>query len=499
MPSETVISRNEIKLLTIDQANTFFPEFPRNAGTGGEIGASLRVAPGSLVQRATQVRRFNGIEVIAAPGEPLRSRPMPGDIVIHMIGGGVGHASVVAPSNVTGAKNLSTCAPWAHSEERGGRVRVVGDAPFAQSVSNGFAAGLTDSAGRLLEDLVLLRLVAPLGGPVTAPPAATETVPFPVEDLGGGSPFASKALDQCWSATQNLRRTLSASDNPSKLSRLRISAESRVTVDANPYSSIKRQQLDALIRASFDSNQMPHTILALWAKEGSLRMTTAAAAVSAATTADNARSLFRSNTYYVDLGSDHFIVTRYDSSTHDNVWDNTDDDAPKHESHFRARVAALVGPGLLSQDISTAINTELSVSDGPPYTVTPSIKFYSLSLLLMDALFTLMQRNSFSQVSSLSEPMNYIQWNIGTMRFREFLASAELHRKEAAYRLPSGDPVSLEQWALHTVPRTTEWLQPRVNAIRFMHYQESYRSIFALPMNLIKPGIEDLPSNRNQG
>jgi len=321
---------------------------------------------------------------------------------------------------------------------------------------------------------------------------------YPAEDVGDGSPFASQALDQCWSKTQDLRRTLSAADNPSRMSRLNISSESRVSVDGNPYSGLRRDQLDAVIRASFNSSQMPHTLLALWAKEGSLRMTTTAVAVPLATTPDNARALFRSQTYYVDLGSDYFVVTRYDPAAHDNVWDNSDAAAPNHEAHFRSQVSGLAASGLLSQDLSAAINAELAISAGPPFAVTPSVKFYSLSLLLMDALFTKMQRNSFPQLSSLSEPMNYIQWNIGTKRFGDFLASAELHRNEPAYRQPSGDQISLEQWALHTAPRKTEWSHPRINAIRFMHYQESYRAIFALWMNLIKPGIEDL-SNRNMG
>ena len=52
---------------------------------------------------------------------------------------------------------------------------------------------------------------------------------------------------------------------------------------------------------------------------------------------------------------------------------------------------------------------------------------------------------------------------------------------------------------MHTPPRSTEWRQARVNAMRFMQYQESYRPIFAPAMNLVKPGIEDLPSARNIG
>ena len=176
---------------------------------------------------------------------------------------------------------------------------------------------------------------------------------------------------------------------------------------------------------------------------------------------------------------------------------NTDDAAPRHEAHFRAQVAALVGPGFLSSDISNAVNAELAVAAGPPFTVTPTLKFYSLALLLMDAFFTQLLGNTFRELPSVSLPMNYMHWN--TKNFRGFLASAELHRQEPAFRQPSGEPISLEQWALHTPPRTKEWFQSRVNAIRFMHYMDSYRDIFASSINLIKPGIEDLPSNKNAG
>jgi hypothetical protein len=344
---------------------------------------------------------------------------------------------------------------------------------------------------RLLADIT-----ADLSDAASAPESEATVA---AEDLGDGSPFVSQALDTCWSQVQALRKTVSAHANPARLSRVRIGAESGVTVDANPYSGLGRGQLEAVIRAGFNSYQMPATLLALWAKEGSLRMSTAATPVPLATTAENARALFRSNVYYVDLGSDYFVVTSYDSVRHDNVWVNRDDAAPGHEARFRAQAAGLVGSNLLSQDIAAAVNAELAVSAGPPFTVTPTLKFYALSLLLMDALFTRMQRNTFPQLSSISEPLNYIQWNIGTVKFGNFLASAELHRQEPAHRLPSGDPPSLEQWALHTVPRATEWHQPRVNATRFMHYIESYRPIFGTAITLIKPGIEDLRLAPNVG
>jgi hypothetical protein len=151
----------------------------------------------------------------------------------------------------------------------------------------------------------------------------------------------------------------------------------------------------------------------------------------------------------------------------------------------------LVKSGLLSEDVTSAINAELVVSSSAPFSVQPTIKFYSLSLQLMDALFTQMQSNSFPQVKYLSLALNYIQWNNGTETFKEFLVSADKHRREPGF-LSAGEPMDLEQWALRTRPKSVEWVQARINAIRFMHYMQSYQPIFASSLNLIKPGIEEL-------
>jgi hypothetical protein len=266
-------------------------------------------------------------------------------------------------------------------------------------------------------------------------------------------------------------------------------AETGISVDAHPYFGLTRNQFEAVIRAGFTSNQLPEVLLALWAKEGSNRMLMSAP-VAQATTAENAKTLFRCSVYYESLGSDQFLITKYDSARHDNVVDLADAAASRQEQHFRGRVQSLVSAGVLSEDLTSAINSQLTVSSGPPFTVTATVKFYALSLLLMDALFTHMQRNSFAQIGFLSPALNYIQWNIRD--FRQFLTSADRHRRELAFVSPAGNPLPLEQWALHTVPRAGEWVPPRTNAVRFLHYLQSYRPIFAAALNLIKPGIEDL-------
>lgn len=316
-----------------------------------------------------------------------------------------------------------------------------------------------------------------------------------VEEIGDGSPFRSQAVDSAWEYCQRFQRAVQASDNPNKVSATRIRAESGVTVDANPYFGLTRAKLEAVIRAAYTSTQLPETLLALWAKEGSHMMVTAPRLIPQATTAQNAKTIFRCQVYYDDLGADHFMVTTRLPGG-DNVWDDSDAAAIGHETHFGARVRELVASRDLPEDISAAINRELITSSASPFSVAPNLKFYSLSLLLVDALFSRMQRNRFSQINQLSPEMNYMQWNMGTSRFGEFLVSADRHRREPTF-LINGQPISLEQWALHTVPKQTEWRQPRINAIRFMHAMESYLPIFQPVRNLIKPGIDELrlPSN----
>ncbi len=311
------------------------------------------------------------------------------------------------------------------------------------------------------------------------------------ESIGDGSPFLSQAVTQCVIEVQKLKSTVSRPSNPSFISAKRIRTESGVVADNQPYLGITREKLEAVIRAAYNSHQMPEVLLALWAKEGSNRMVTSARVVPQATTAQNAKALFRSQVYFEDLGSDHFIVTTRPPGSRDNTWDPRDSAASSHETHFATQVGRLVKSGLLSEDVTSAINAELVVSSSAPFSVQPTIKFYALSLQLMDALFSQMQSNSFPQVKYLSLALNYMQWNNGTETFKKFLVSADKHRREPGF-LSAGEPMDLEQWALHTRPKSVEWVQARINAIRFMHYIQSYQPIFASSLNLIKPGIEEL-------
>jgi hypothetical protein len=273
----------------------------------------------------------------------------------------------------------------------------------------------------------------------------------------------------------------------------RMLSETGIKADENPYFGLTEKKLEAVIRAAFEAHQMPEVLLALWAKEGSTRMQTGAVEVPNAKSEANAKSLFRSTEYFISLGTDHFIDTTRPSTGGDNQFDPSDAAAPAHEKVFVSQVQALVKSRLLSRDISSDINAELTVTkSGSKFSVTPSVKFYALSLLLADAFFTQLLSMSYPEMSVLSIPINYLHWNMSEASFKAFLKSADNHRKEPRHAV-GGSPITLERWALHTKPDAKEFFQPRVNAIRFQHYIDSYRPIFSNSITLIKPGIEDLP------
>jgi N-acetylmuramoyl-L-alanine amidase len=314
-------------------------------------------------------------------------------------------------------------------------------------------------------------------------------------DFGDGSPFAGEALAQCWQRCEQLRLGASNAAAPNRAAAQRIRSESGVVADANPYYGIGQNEIDAVVRACFNARAMPEVLLALWAKEGSTRSITTPVVIAQASSDANARAIFRSKVYYEDLGADHFLVTTRAGSGSDNVFDDSDTAAGRHETHFAQKVAELVTGRFLSENVAGAINGELTVSRvNGRRAVLPSMRFYALSLLLVDALWARFQAATRPLLPSISDPMNYLQWNMGTASFDAFLRSAEAHRREPRHRA-NGEPIAIDRWALHTSPAANEYRQPRLNAIKFMHYIESYRPIFGTWLNLIKPGIEDLRPN----
>jgi hypothetical protein len=310
-------------------------------------------------------------------------------------------------------------------------------------------------------------------------------------------PFLSRAVDACMDSLRQLTSTVANADNPANLSRALVRRETGVDVDANPYHGLARSKIEAVVHAAYHARAMPEVLLAKWAKEGSTAMTVLPQIVPQATTAANARTLARSSIYYVQLGVD-WLTTTYRPNPHaDNVLDDRDSTAPAQERQFAARVAELVSGHYLSEDITAAVDAELAVAaSGGTFSVQPSTRFYALSLMLVDAVFARFLGMTFPEIGSPTEELGYLLWNMGEARFREFLRSADGHRREPAYAV-GGQPISIERWSLHTAPKANEWVQARRNAIRFAHYIRAYKPIFRTALTLIKPGIEDVrtPSN----
>src|SRR5438132_738423 len=140
----------------------------------------------------------------------------------------------------------------------------------------------------------------------SGPTRTTTTISVPI---GWPPPSAAQAQS---TGTTTSNRTLQLPSSPSTTPACRTAAARPITkvisqsaaeinrqtgvkVDADPYFGISQDEIEAVIRASFHSRQMPEVLLALWAKEGSTRSVTAPLEVSQATTATNARSIFRSS------------------------------------------------------------------------------------------------------------------------------------------------------------------------------------------------------------
>jgi hypothetical protein len=201
--------------------------------------------------------------------------------------------------------------------------------------------------------------------------------------------------------------------------------------------------------------------------------------VAAASAAD-AKAMWRSSYYFYNMGLDHFTDTVATSG--DNQLGS---DAGKHQTAFRAAVAAEVAAGRLPRDISTEIDGEISATPvaGSPgqFDVTATSRFYSLSLLLSDAYY---RANAAAlaadpRIGASPDPgLVYARWNMGSTRFEPLVKSAETHRMESAYDMPGGKHPGVAEWAFHRTVKKGEYDVPRKNAVRFLYYMQAYKYIY---------------------
>ena len=120
-------------------------------------------------------------EVVGLPGSPLESEVRTGDLRIQRAEGERAHVSVLAGSEL---RNLNTALSEGltpESRESGKYAQVVEGGAIPHTRADRFARQMTDSGGRLLNDILLLRLATPPPAVVTiqSPPRPERGAPDP--------------------------------------------------------------------------------------------------------------------------------------------------------------------------------------------------------------------------------------------------------------------------------------------------------------------------------
>ncbi len=190
MESEPLITPERSKLVDFAEAlataNGITPAVDTEI-LGAPALQRVLAAPGLVARRLTEVQELDGIEIIARSGEPLPSQPLPGDIIVRLIEGGAGHAAVVASPGLVHAADLANRGLRAGTQAHGGYVHVIERTPLAHRAEEGFARRLTDSAGRLLDDLILLRIAMPPTPTVVRVEQPSTTRPEPSSAIQAGA------------------------------------------------------------------------------------------------------------------------------------------------------------------------------------------------------------------------------------------------------------------------------------------------------------------------
>ena len=261
--------------------------------------------------------------------------------------------------------------------------------------------------------------------------------------------------------------------------RRRIETTTGTDLEDNPLIGVTQENVEQAYRAWAEGAGVdPWIMLAVWKKEG---IGETVSDTVTATTADRAKSIYRSIVYYRRMGADHFI--HYTASSGDNLASFRDADAANHDTAFRTGIAAQVTAGRLPRDISAEINSELSATPAGPgqFKVVPTSRFFTLSLMLVAAFY---RENEAAvaadpRIGANPDPgLVYMHWNLGRSRFAPFVPSAEGHRNEPGHRRPDGGAPSISQWAFETRVVPGEYDVPRKNAIRYRYFVEVFKLIY---------------------
>jgi subtilisin family serine protease len=247
---------------------------------------------------------------------------------------------------------------------------------------------------------------------------------------------------------------------------------------------------DEMIKVCYNAFYMhgaiskPEVLMAFWKKEGSDKQASVKAFGTSgvnASSAENAIAIFRSNTYYLEMGMD--VLIHFTAVTgSDNAANISDSNAKDHELAFKNKIDELVKTKYLSRNLVNDINSSLNVQVTGPglYAVNPSSHFYIYSLLVMDALLRyhedqLKKVIDYGGIADIG--LIYMHWNMRESSFIAFIKSANKHRKESKY-LVNGNPISLIDWAFNRCPIAGEFDQSRSNAIKVRYFVEIFKLVF---------------------
>jgi uncharacterized Zn-binding protein involved in type VI secretion len=257
--------------------------------------------------------------------------------------------------------------------------------------------------------------------------------------------------------------------HPSKAGLAAWQSATGVDPNLNPYAGMNKDLMLAAYKAGVESGTPPEDVLALATKEGvndQIANRLSNGIPVEASSAAEARSIGRSELFYVDMGMDHF--TSY--TTHPNSDNTLNYDAAKNDTAFSDSLKTQYGED--APAVANSINDQLAVTPtGAPgvFNVKPTGDFYANSLAVGSDRFTDVGQSTFSGLGgeAPTTDLNYMQWNMGKGSFEQYLKNHGQGSAEAT-----------DQEALHTNARSGSWAQARRNAIRFGYFRKAFALLY---------------------
>jgi len=213
-------------------------------------------------------------------------------------------------------------------------------------------------------------------------------------------------------------------------------------------------------------------LLAIWQKEGSLRLNTQSSTTtnfdanlaaselgaSAPTSSDNAKVCYIYNATYQCLGSDFLIQTYRIGGADDNIPDLRDYAAAM--THIRTKADQIGGAGSGDKLFNALTGTAV----GSGYTVSINAPAFYEELLRLVGLYYL------AGWQAEGPDVSYMVYNMGTTSFTNLKNTLG----NAAY--PERARLGLTDWAIHYEIRPTEYTQPRDHAQKFYAYRVAFEA-----------------------